>query len=177
MKRLLLAVILILFMTVSCSHTRVYILGIEVAEVTKEKDAVMMLLGAAASWVTHLAGHYIAGELIGADIEQQGNHEILLNYHGLNKSDRRWFYRGGFVAQTLVNTALTSFKSTRYSKFTGGYTIGTMLEIGSYPLRVPSDSDEGDLIGLDNNNGEGTSEWTLYMGISAYNLYRMNKGK
>ena len=175
MKKLFVVLaMVILLMTVSCSHTKVYILGVEVAEVTKEKDAAMMLLGAAVSWLTHLAGHYIAGELVEADIEQQGNHEILLNYWELNDSDRRWFYRGGFVAQTLVNTGLTSFKSTRKSKFTKGFTLSTMLHIGTYPIRYNGD-DEGDLIGLDNNNGEGTSEWTLYMGIAAYNLYRTSR--
>jgi len=172
MKKLTILILLTLLMTVSCSHTKVYVLGVDVDKAVKTKDVGMMILGATTSVAVHIAGHYIAGELVGADIEQQGDREIILNENELNKSDLRWFDRGGFLAQTLVNTILTSFESTQKSKFTRGFTIGTALEIGTYPLRHP---DDGDLIRLNDNGGDSTSEWTLYMGFSAYNFYRINK--
>lgn len=177
MRKLTIAVLLILLTTISsCSHTKVYILGVDVDEVVKGKDVAMMVVGAVASFATHVAGHHIAGELVGADIEQQGyNREVILNPNELNNSDLRWFYRGGFVAQTLVNTALTSFKSTRKSKFTRGYTLESIWQIGTYPLFLSDESDEGDLNGLNYSDGDGTSEWTLYMGFSIYNFYRINK--
>lgn len=174
MRRLTLVLVIVVFMfIISCSHTKVYILGVDVNEAVKEKDMVLMMVGAVSSVATHLAGHYIAAELTGVDIEQRGNKEIVKNYDELSNSDRRWFARGGFVAQTLVNTFLTSFESTRKSKFTRGYTLGTMLGIGTYPLRW---SDEwGDMHYLDEHGGDGDAEWTLYMGFSAYNFYRINK--
>ena len=174
MKKLILALVMVVSMfVIYCSHTKMYILGVDVDEVVKEKDVVLMVVGAVSSLVTHIAGHYIAAELVGADIEQQVNKEIITNYDELNNSDRRWFARGGFVAQTLANTVLTSFESTRKSKFTRGFTLTTMLGIGTYPLRWPDEW--GEMHYLDINGGDSGSEWTLYMGFSAYNFYRINK--
>jgi len=155
-----------------CASTKMYIFGVDVDEIVKEKDMEMIMLGAIASIATHVAGHYIAAEFIGANIDQQGVREIVTNPNELTDSDERWVARGGFVVQTIVNTALTSFKSTRKLKFTRGYTMGTIVEIGTYPIRW---RDEGDLNYLENNRGNGSSEWSLYMGFSAYNFYRINK--
>jgi len=172
MRKLSIAILLIALIAVSaCSHTKFYILGVDIDK-AKTEDICTMLLGASSSVVVHIAGHYVAGELVGADIKQQGIREIVLNENELNNSDLRWFSRGGFVAQTLVNTALTSFKATRKSSFTRGFTIGTMLEIGTYPLRW---ADKGDLHYLNENGGEGTSEWSLYTGLFIYNFYRINR--
>jgi len=174
MKKSALLIVTMVFLVVSsCSHTKVYMLGVDVNEAIKEKDVVLMMVGAVSSVATHLAGHYIAAELTGGDIEQRGSKETLKNYDELNNSDKRWFARGGFLTQTLVNTVLTSLESTRKSKFTRGYTLGTMLEIGTYPLR--QSNEWGDMHYLDEHGGDGDSEWTLYTVFSAYNFYRINK--
>jgi len=171
-KKSVVAILSILFMTVSCSHAKFYVLGVDVEKVIKTEGIEMMVLGAAASFITHLAGHYIAGELVGADIEQQGNREIVLNHSDVSTSDKRWFARGGFLTQTLVNTALVNLESTRKSKFTRGFTLGTVYQIGTYPLWLSSD-EWGDIDYLNNNDGEGTTEWSLYMGVAVYNCYKI----
>ena len=153
-----------------CASTKVYVLGIDVNEAIKEKDVGMVVLGALASVATHVAGHYVVAELVGADIDQQGTREVITNFSELNNSDKRWFARGGFIAQTLVNTVLTSFEGTKRTKFTRGYAMGTMLEIGTYPLRRRGG---GDLEYLENNEGDSSSEWVIYMGLSMYGLYRI----
>lgn len=159
-----------------CTSTKMYVLGVDIDEVAKEEDMKMIVFGVVGSVATHFAGHYVAAGLVGANIDQQDTRERITNLAELSDSDKRWFARGGFVAQTLVNTILTSFESTRKSKFTRGYTIGTTLQIGTYPLRRKQ-SDVGDLNCLKNNGGDADLEWTLYTGLSGYNFYRINKKK
>ena len=168
-KILVVAVVLFSVLLSGCTPTKVYILGIDVTEIVKEDDMGTVVLGAMASVAVHVAGHYVAAELVGADIYQQGTREIIANSGELNGSDRRWLARGGFVAQTLVGIALVNLESTRGAKFTEGYAIGTMLEIGFYPLRRRG---EDDLEHLENNGGDGDLEWAIYTGLSAYGLYR-----
>jgi len=160
-----------------CSSTKVYVLGIDANQAIsdmKSEDAGKIILGAVASVATHIAGHYIAAEMVGGDIDQQGIREVVINSGELSESDHRWIARGGFVAQTLVNMALTSFEATRKSYFTRGFTLATMLEIGTYPLRW---QDEGDLHYLEEYGGNSEIEWGLYTGASLYNFYAINKDR
>lgn len=171
MKRLLL-VALIGIMLSGCASTKVYIMGVDVKEAVKAEDIVKMGLGAAASVAAHVAGHYIAGEFVGADIRQDFDREIITNPQDLTASDWRWFARGGFAFQALVNTALTSFEATRTSFFTRGFTLMTIAENFSYRLRRP---DDGDVELINRFGGNGDMEFYLYSGMSLWNMYRINK--
>jgi len=184
MRRLIL--ITVAFLLMGCSSTKVYVLGIDadqtIADI-KSGDGEKMIFGAIASVATHIAGHYIAAELVGGEIDQQGFVEVIMNGDELSNSDNRWISRGGFVAQTLVNTILTSFEATRESYFTRGFTIATMLEIGTYPLRNRDNSRHldvdcyNDIRCTNYYGGNGDLEWGLYTGMSLYNFYKINQDK
>jgi len=177
MKKMIIIIGLLCLMFGGCASKtmKVYVLGVDMNEAVKAKDVGMMLLGAGASIATHVAGHYVAAEIVGADIDQQGFNEVVMNPDSLSNSDEQWIARGGFVAQTLVNTVLTSFESTRELKFTRGYTLGTMLQVVAYPLGPSNRSGDGDLNYLSENGGNEYLEWGLYTGVSIYNFYRINK--
>jgi len=169
-----------MFSLLSCASTKVYVLGIDAKQSIsdmKEKDAEKIVLGIIVSGITHIVGHHIAAELVGGDLDQQGLEEVTLNWRKLSNSDHRWISRGGFVAQTLVNTVLTSFEATRDSYFTRGYTLGTMLNMAGYQLTSPSSSGEGDWHYLDEVGGNSDFEWGLFTSIGLYNFYAINKEK
>ena len=171
---LVITTLLCLLCATQCRWTKVYVLGIDANQAISDmatESAEEVLLGAIASVATHLAGHYIAAELVSGDLKQRGIREITLNPWELSASDYRWIARGGFVAQTLVNTVLTSCRATRDSYFTRGFTLGTMLEIGTYPVGWSS---EGDLHYLEAYGGNPDLEWGLYTGLSLYNFYIIN---
>lgn len=159
----------------SSKSMKFYILGVDVNEAVKAEDVGEMLIGAAASAATHIAGHYMAAELVDGDIDQQGMHEVVTNYDALSQSDRIMIGRGGFLLQAIANTTLTSFESTRKSSFTRGYTLATMAQSGLYIISSPPSSNDGDLWMIDDNGGNANLEWGLYTGTSIYNFYRINK--
>lgn len=182
MANILTLCILGTLMLTGCASTKVYVLGLDAKQTVrdlKEEDAEKIVLGALVSVGTHIAGHHIAAKLVGGEIDQKGLFkEVTTNSEELSNSDHRWIARGGFVVQTLVNTALTSFEATRESNFTRGFTLGTILQIGTYPLNLPGEpggDDADDIKYLDNYGGNGTAEWVFYTGISGYNFYRINK--
>ena len=177
MKKWIWLALMLLLVISGCASTKVYILGIDVDQVItdmKAEDVEMIIFGATASILTHMAGHYLVAELVKADIDQRGFREVITNPRNLNSSDHRWIARAGFVSQLVVNTMLTSFEATRESYFTRGYTLATMLEIGTYPLLW---SDWGDLKHLEDYSGNEKAEWAFYTGMSLYNFYAINKDK
>lgn len=177
-RKLIIGLSMILLLA-NCSTMKVNILGIDANQAVtdmKTKDTVEMVAGVIASFATHVAGHYIAAELVGGDLEQQGIDEVITNYQDLNNSDRAMLGRGGFLLQALVNTTLTSFEATRTTYFTRGYTLGTLTEILIYPLTSPPSSGSGDLWLIDKKDNVEL-EWALFTAIGGYNFYRINKEK
>jgi hypothetical protein len=153
---------------------KVYVLGVDINEKVEGEDVGMVILGMAASVATHVAGHYIAAELVDGHIDQQGIREIVTNYEDLDQSDRRMIGRGGFAAQSIVNTVLTHIPATKDWKFTRGFTLGTMAEVGLYPLSSPPSSGDGDLWMIEDNGGSAKGEWFLYTSLAGYNFYKIN---
>ena len=121
------------------------------------------LLGAVAVAGVHVGGHYLAAEILGIEIKQEGSREIIQHPNEHSKGDLAWFARGGFVLEMGVGTALVHLWPESY--FTRGYVSMSCAHILLYPL---SYEDKGDFGFLDNY------EWPLYLGWSVYNLYSLN---
>lgn len=172
MKKLLLTLAIAIFLiapvTASASDWKFYIMGVDL-DLIKDKNWAKFTLGAVASITTHVAGHYIAAGLTDANMHQQGLREVVTDAQSLTDSDHRWIARSGFALQSLVNTALTSFKATRKLKFTQGYTLMTLAEISTYSMRW---SDEGDFNYLRDNGGNKGRELNAFCLIAAYNTFR-----
>lgn len=175
MKKILaVAVLAMILGFFGCASTRFNVFGIDVNELksaSDEKNMLKLVGGAAASFATHVAGHYLAGEMVGGEIDQQGLNEVMTNSGELSDSNMQWFARGGFVLQLGVNTILTSFEKTRNSYFTKGYTAATCFELWTYPFRW---KDEGDFHTLGEYGGNDSSELYLYHAASAWNFYRVS---
>lgn len=154
-----------------CAGTQFYAFGVNVNELkdAKPEDYGKLALGAATSFATHVAGHYIAAEVFDVDIHQEGLHEVIDYSNDPSNSDVRWMARGGFVLQLAVNTALVELAPDSY--FTSGYTAFTSVELITYGLRRP---DDGDFNLLDESGGNGDLEYGLYGAWAGYNFYRIS---
>ena len=127
-----------------CVNTNYYVLGVDVKEMTVENIG-ETLLGAAASVGTHVAGHYLAAEILNIEIRQERDREIIVYPNKHSDSDLAWFARGGFVLQMGVGTALVQLWPDSY--FTRGYTIMADTQVLSYPIRY--NEDKGDFAFLE----------------------------
>ncbi len=172
MKKLIFILMLLSF--TGCAGYQVNVLGVNMNELQniKAKDCGEVALGMAASFATHIAGHFIFAELNGVDIELVGFNEVVDYSKNPSEDSIRWMARGGFVFQLAVNTALVEFANDSY--FTKGFTALTCVELLTYDVRH---TDEGDFNLLDENSGNGSLEHGLYLGWSAYNFYRISVKK
>jgi hypothetical protein len=162
MKYIVLLITLSVLM--GCANTKVYVLGVDVKEMTKENIG-MTVLGAVVSVGTHVAGHYLAAEILDIDIQQKRDREIILYSDQHSKSELAWFARGGFVLQMGVGSALVHLWPDSY--FTRGYTVMAGAQVLVYPLRY--NEDKGDFAFLED------FEWPLYSGWALHNLYVLNE--
>lgn len=163
-RRLILP-ILIYAMVIGCSGTKFILFGIDVDQL-QDRDAAIVMLGAAASIAAHVAGHYAAAEIVGADLYQDGPCEKTNG--DASDLQRRWIAMGGFFAQTGMNTILTTVN--RRSNFTRGFTIGTAFSTLSY-YRHP---DSGDFHYYEKSGGDADREHAIITGITAYNIGRIS---
>jgi hypothetical protein len=115
-----------------CAGMQFHAFGVDMNELkhAKPEDYGKLALGAASSFATHVAGHYIAAEVFNVDIHQDGLEERIDYSNNPSDSDVRWMARGGFVLQLAVNTALVEL--ARDSYFTKGYTALTSAELATY---------------------------------------------
>lgn len=169
-----LTLILIAILLSGCAGMQFHVCGIDMEEMRNAKpgDYGQIALGAAASFATHVAGHYIAAEVFDVDIHQEGLNEVIDYSNNPSNSDVRWMARGGFVLQLAVNTALVELANDSY--FTKGYTAFTSVELATYGLRHP---DDGDFNLIDYAGGDGNLEYGLYGAWGAYNFYRISVRK
>lgn len=169
-----LALVLIVSSLFGCAGMQFHAFGINVSEMrnAKPSDYGQTAAGAAISFVTHVAGHYIAAEVFDVDIHQDGLAEVIDYTNNPSQSDVRWMARGGFVLQLVVNTALVELVNDSY--FTKGFTAFTSVELLTYKLR---NADDGDFNLLDHAGGSGDLEYGLYSAWAAYNFYRVSVKK
>ena len=156
--------LLLLVALTGCANTQYYVLGVDIKTMTKENIGTSVL-GAVASVGTHVAGHYLAAEILDIKIRQKRDCEIILYPDQHSDSDLAWFARGGFVLQMGVGTALVQLWPKSY--FTKGYTVMAGTQILIYPIRYHED--KGDFAFLEDY------EWPLYSAWSLYNLYSLNE--
>lgn len=164
MKTRLSILIVGVMLMAGCANTKYYVLGVDLKTMTKENIGVTVL-GAVALVGTHIAGHYLAAEILDIKIRQDREREIILYPNKHSASELAWFARGGFVLQMGVGTALVHLVPDSY--FTRGYTVMASVQVLSYPIRYHED--KGDFAFL-----EGY-EWPLYSAWSLYNLYLLNE--
>jgi len=172
-------VILSLLLLCGCGGTKFYFFGVD-ADIVKEadgKDWLSVGAGVVTSVGTHVAGHWIAGEIFDIDYKFKDFYtKEEVSYECWNSdcssSDLRWFARGGFVLQNGIGLALTSFESTRYSYFTKGYVATSAIDTWSYPVRHYG-SDYNDMKMLDAHGGNGDLEYAIYSTIAMHNLLRV----
>ena len=169
-----LLLVLTALLSFGCAGMQFHVCGIDVKEMrdAKPSDYGQIALGAAASFGTHVASHYLAAEVFGVDIHQDGLAEVIDYSNNPSQSDVRWMARGGFVLQLAVNTALVELAGDSY--FTKGYTMFTSVELATYGLRHP---DDGDFNLIDESGGNGSLEYGLYGAWGAYNFYRISVKK
>ena len=171
MKKLLL-IMMLLF--TGCAGYQVNVLGVNMNELQdiKAADCGEVVLGVVASFASHVAGHFIAADLFDVDIHLDGFNEVVDYDKNPSQNSLQWMARGGFVFQLALNTALVELAPDSY--FTKGFTGFTCVELLTYPLRHPG---EGDFELIDENGGNGSLEYALFLGWSAYNFTRISVKK
>ena len=169
-----LTLILLAISFFGCAGTQFRVCGIDLKEMRNAKpgDYGQVALGMAASFATHVAGHYLAAEVFDVDIHQDGLNGAIDYSNNPSQGDVRWVARGGFVLQLAVNTALGELANDSY--FTKGFTALTSVELATYGLRHKYD---GDFNLLDEAGGNGSLEYGLYGAWAAYNFYRVSVRK
>jgi len=149
------------------SDYRFYFFGVN-ADAVQKADWKQVALGAVAAYAVHWVGHVGYAKLSGNDVSCGWETEILQG--DPSTAEKRNFARAGFVAQSIVGLALTSFEGSRRWDFTRGYVALSAIETLSYPLRR---SDEGDIKMLNRYGADGDLEWGIYSAIAVHNLLRV----
>ena len=169
MKRLVL--VLSLLVLCGCSTMKFNVCGIDVAELrqVQSQDIGKLAVGVAASFATHVAGHYLFAEFCDVSLHQDGLLEKIDYSRHPSQNDLQWVARGGFLLQLAVNTVLVELLNDSY--FTKGYTAFTTVELATYHFRNP---DHGDFVLLDQNGADGDFEYRLYAAWAAYNFLRIS---
>ena len=167
--------LILLLLLCSCGGTKFYFFGVDTDIVTEARGSDWAKVGAGvvASASTHILGHYVAGEVFGVDFKYQDYYtkEHIDDVDQHSDSDLRWFARGGFVAQHVIGTALTSFEATMYSYFTKGYVATSAMHTWFYP--VVNRGHYNDFKMLDRHGGNGDVEYGIYSAIALHNVLRI----
>jgi len=150
------------------SDYRFYFFGID-TEVIRQADWKQAALGAASALAVHWIGHVGYAKLSGNDVTWTTFTESM---QGGSPAEKRNFARAGFVAQSIVGLALTSFEGSRRWDFTRGFVAMAAVETLSYPLRIVDEGD-GDIELMNKYGANGDAEWGLYSAISLHNLFRV----
>ena len=152
MKRLLMVVallVLILPVTASGGDWKIYILGVDLDRI-KEGGWPIVALGAVSSLISHRLGH--------------------TGYERLDSDETRGYGRAGFIVQSIVGLALTSFKSTRKSSFTKGWIGWTDLQLALYHQWH---KDWGDFGTIEDQGGNRKRDYNAFCLIAVYNTFQI----
>ncbi len=101
-----------------------YFFGINSKDL-KGRKIIPIFIGCISSFVVHEAGHLIAGDMVGMKTSMKWDNGPIAwadDYDTRSKTQKALFHSGGFIAQTLVGTALTAIPYTRHSDFSVGFT-------------------------------------------------------
>lgn len=165
MKRTLIALVFFLFLLIPVSAIagdyQFYFFGINTNLINKSNWK-KVTLGAVSAIITHTVGHLIYGKLTNNDVTFTGLTKETI--HNASQSDKENFSRAGFVAQSLLGLALTSFEKTRQLAFTKGYVMTSAIETWSYPIRNTT----GDLKEISD------TEFAAYSLVALHNLLRVD---
>ena len=165
-KYIKLTVLLTIYaLLIGCAGTQVQIFGIDIND-TSKLDKPKVLIGMATSMAVHIAGHHLAGQLVGTDVNQIGFTEKISSD---NNFDRRCIAAGGFTLQIGVNTLLTTFNKD--SDFTKGFTYLTAGSLVTYSTHL----DRGDFQIYENAGGDEKLLYSTFCTFTLYNLLRLDE--
>lgn len=165
MKKIIFILLVVILMPVTsyADDYQFYFFGVN-ANIINKKNWKQVSIGAITAIATHTCGHLLYGKINNNDVTFTSlNREVI---HNASQSDRENFSRAGFVAQSLVGLALTSFEVSRNWSFTRGYVVAAALDTLSYPIR---NNNSADLKYM----GVG-GEFAVYSLISLHNLLRVD---
>ncbi|MEE8553286.1 MAG: hypothetical protein V3S72_08290 [Desulfobacterales bacterium] len=134
-----------------------YFFGINSKDL-KGRKIIPIFIGCISSFVVHEAGHLIAGNMAGIKTSMKWKNGPVAwadDYHDMNRNEKALFHGGGFLAQTLVGTALTAISYTRHSDFSVGFTGFTANNSLAYAITGGRDDSVSDVKNLDRQNYDG----------------------
>ena len=168
MKKFLGTLMLAAILFSGCAGYKVSVLGVDVKALhsMNKKDCLEVIGGAVTSTAVHVAGHFLAAEIFGVDMELEDFREIAYTD---DKIALQWIARGGFLLQLAVNTTLVELAPDSY--FTKGFTGFTSLELFTYHSRWQN---EGDFVLLDQQGADSDMEYKLFLAWQAYNVLRLS---
>lgn len=144
------------------------IFGFKPEIITKENWG-WFLLGSASATFVHVSGHYIMGKVNDMSVHQEWFSEVVRC--GYSNKAYREFAQGGFVFELATGTILTSFPSIKNSGFVKGFVSTTFARVLTYPIVYRN---SGDLYTSNKYGGNADLEYAVYVGVAAFNLYRID---
>jgi len=125
----------------------------------KGRKILPIIMGCVSSFVVHEAGHLIAGNMAGMKTSMKWDNGPIAwadDYDDKSKDQKALYHSGGFIAQTLVGTALTAIPYTRHSDFSVGFTGFTGNNSLGYALTEGNQGDSvSDVKNLDHQGYDG----------------------
>jgi len=141
----------------------------------QESNLLKVTAGAVASLLVHELGHALYLQSQGKHWDLQSSSSSGLAIHtpdSLSENQYRNFGRAGFVLQTFIGAALTTFENTKYSDFTKGWVGMNAFQVSSYKGRNHDLGNDFEMI--DNGEGNGDFELGVFYLMSSYNLLKMD---
>ncbi len=134
-----------------------YFFGINSKDL-KGRKILPVIMGFVSSFIVHEAGHLIAGNMAGMKTSMKWDNGPIAwadDYEDKSKYQKALYHSGGFIAQTLVGTALTAISYTRHSDFAVGFTGFTANNSLAYAFIEVEDDSVSDVKNLDHLNSNG----------------------
>jgi hypothetical protein len=92
----------------------------------KDRNVFKVIGGGILSFVVHEGGHMLMGEIFNMDPSFKGNC-VYVDYKDSSRSEKGLFHAGGFIATTLIGTAIVLHPETRHLDYTLGFTGWSMI--------------------------------------------------
>jgi len=141
----------------------------------KDREPLPIIAGAIMSIVVHEGGHLIGGRISGMETSMRvydGRPTVwATDYDNKSDNEKALYHGGGFLAQALIGTAITSIPRSRHADFTVGFNSMTMVQNITYPLGTTSAREGNDCKNLDryDYNGDGIAiAGGTYAGVLTY---------
>jgi len=157
-----------------------YFFGINSKDL-KGRKILPVIMGFVSSFIVHEAGHLIAGNMAGMKTSMKWNNGPVawaVDYDDKSDHKKALFHSGGFLAQTLVGTALTAISYTRHSDFSVGFTGFTANNSIAYGITGGQD---GSISDVENLNRRGYNGEAIAIGVGflseIYTYINLNKYK